>query len=227
MKKKNRKNSPPFPEKVSSILALLDEHYPQAQCTLNFETPLQLLIATILSAQCTDERVNKVTPHLFEKYPKAKVYAETSLQELETDIRSTGFYRNKAKNIRASCLAIHERFGGEVPSDLDALVQLPGIGRKTANVVLSNAFHVPAVVVDTHVGRVSQRLGLTSCKDPVKIEEELMVIIPRERWIRFSHQIIQLGRKICHARKPECPICPFLPHCDYGVEMVDQPSHGN
>jgi len=206
--------------KVRAILALLDELYPRAKCSLDFRNPLELLVATVLSAQCTDERVNMVTPELFRKYPTAGAYAGAPLEELENDIRSTGFYHNKAKSIKACCRILDERFGGRIPADLDVLVQLPGIGRKTANVILGNAFQVPGIVVDTHVARVAQRLGLTSQKDPEKIEQDLMVLIPRERWIKFSHQLIQHGRQLCQARKPKTEICPLRPYCDYAANMV-------
>jgi endonuclease III len=207
------------PKKVQAILALLDQHYPDAHCTLNYSNPLELLIATVLSAQCTDERVNQVTPNLFRKYPDAKAYAEVSLEELEADIRSTGFYRNKARNIQSCCRQLRNEFAGQVPADLETLVKLPGIGRKTANVVLGNAYQIPGVVVDTHVARVSQRLGLTACDDPVKIEQDLMGLIPQERWVQFSHQLIVHGRTLCLARKPRCEACPLNPHCDYFAGM--------
>ncbi len=197
---------------------MLDELYPDAQCSLDFGDPLQLLVATILSAQCTDERVNKVTPALFRKFPAAKAFAEVSIEELEEDIRSTGFYHNKAKAIKETCRVLVERYGGEVPPDLDAMVELPGIGRKTANVVLGNAFQIPGIVVDTHVARLSARLGLTDKKDRDKIEQDLMEAVPRQKWIQFCHQLIQHGRRICIARKPKCPICPLLPFCDYGMK---------
>lgn len=204
--------------KVKAILELLDRHYPGAGCSLEFQSPLQLLIATILSAQCTDERVNMVVPALFRKYPSAKAYAGASQEELETDIHSTGFFRNKAKNIIACCSILDRDYGGEVPADLDALVKLPGIGRKTANVVLGNAFGIPGIVVDTHVARLSKRLGLSSNTDPEKIERDLMEIIPRERWILFCHQLIQHGRAICQARKPKISVCPMREYCDYAAE---------
>jgi endonuclease-3 len=213
--KKIDKNNSVLPEKVDAILAVLDQHYPEAQCSLDFKKPLELLIATILAAQCTDARVNQVTPSLFKKYPSAKAYADARLEELESDIRSTGFYHNKAKNIQACCRILHERFGGDIPADLNALVELPGIGRKTANVILGSIYHIPGIIVDTHVGRVARRLGLTSHKDPVKIEQDLMAIIAKERWTLFSHQLVQHGRRVCHARKPACPDCPLRPFCDY------------
>ncbi len=202
-------------EKIPSILPLLDQLYPKARCSLDYAGPFQLLIATILSAQCTDERVNKVTPGLFQKYPDARAFAQAPLEDLEEAVRSTGFFRNKAKNIKECCLALHENHGGKVPPDLDTLVKLPGIGRKTANVVLGNAYGIPGIVVDTHVGRISQRLGLTTHKDPEKIERNLMQVIPEDRWVFFSHQLILHGRALCWARKPKTDICPLAPHCDH------------
>jgi endonuclease III len=203
-------------DKIGPILELLDQTYPQAHVTLDFVNPLEMLVATVLSAQCTDVRVNQVTPALFAKYPTAQAYAQAPVEELEDMIRSTGFFRNKAKSIKALCQKLVEDYGGEVPASLDELVKLPGIGRKTANVVLGNAFGIPGIFVDTHLGRVSQRLGLTKHKDPVKIEFDLMPLIPKERWVKFSHQMIWHGRQICDARKPKCPLCPLLPYCDYG-----------
>lgn len=205
--------------RVKAILDLLDEHYPEAHCSLQYANPLQLLIATILSAQCTDERVNQVTPGLFRKYPSARHFAEAPLEELESEIRSTGFYRNKAKNIKECCRLLHQRFHGHVPRDLETLVQLPGIGRKTANVILGNAFGIPGIVVDTHVGRVSRRLGLTRSDDPEKVERDLMELVPRERWVRFSHQLILHGRQICQARKPKTHLCPLAPHCEFAAAL--------
>jgi endonuclease III len=211
--------NPVMQQKVAAILTLLDELYPRARCSLDFQNPLELLAATVLSAQCTDERVNQVTPELFRKYPTAQAYAQAPVEELENDIRSTGFYRNKAKSLKAACQILAERFGGRIPADLETLVQLPGIGRKTANVILGNAFAIPGMVVDTHVGRVAQRLGLSSQKDPEKIEQDLMALIPRERWIKFSHQLIQHGRGLCQARKPKTELCPLRPYCDYAAQQ--------
>ena len=205
-------------DKVKSILKIIDEVYPDAKCSLDFHDPLQLMIATILSAQCTDERVNKVTPSLFEKHRSASDYASLPLTELEKEIKSTGFYHNKALAIKESCKVLADRFEGRVPPDLDTLVGLPGIGRKTANVILGNAFGIPGIVVDTHVARVSARLGLTREKDRDKIEQDLMRLVPKEKWIKFSHQLIQHGRRICVARKPKCSICPLRPYCDYGLD---------
>ena len=207
-------------EKIGPILKLLDEHYRDAHCTLDFTTPLELLVATVLSAQCTDVRVNQVTPAIFRKYPTAAHYAGADLVDLEQAVYTTGFYRQKAKSLKALCQTLVEKFGGQVPASLDDLVKLPGIGRKTANVILGNAFGIPGVVVDTHIGRVAQRLGLTPQKDPVKIEFDLMPLVPRERWVKFSHQLIAHGRGICSAKKPDCPHCPLLPYCAYGAKAM-------
>jgi endonuclease III len=196
------------------LIRHLQQHYPDPQCALTHDSPLQLLVATILSAQCTDVRVNMVTPALFARFPDAAALAEAPLAEIEKLIQSTGFFRNKAKNIKAACQAIVEQHGGEIPRELDALVQLPGVGRKTANVVLGSGFGIPSgVVVDTHVGRLSLRLGLTKQRDPDKVEQELMKLIPQDHWIDFSHELILHGRAICDARKPKCEACPLLPHC--------------
>jgi endonuclease-3 len=205
---------------LPAILHILDQTYPDAKCSLDFKNPLELLVATVLSAQCTDERVNQVTKSLFNKYRSAADYANAPLEELEDDIRSTGFFRNKAKSLKNCGVALLEQHQGEVPASLGQLVKLPGIGRKTANVILGAAFKIPGIVVDTHVGRVSQRMGLTSEQDPVKIEFDLMEIIPKDKWTAFSHQLIQHGRKICTARKPKCPECPLLEHCDFGQQTV-------
>jgi endonuclease III len=225
-KKEKSKNLPQagMQNRVEAILRLLDELYPDARCSLDFRNPLELLVATVLSAQCTDERVNQVTPDLFKRYPTARAYAQAPLEELENAIRSTGFYRNKAKSIKAACEILNQRFGGEIPADLEALVQLPGIGRKTANVILGNAYQIPGIVVDTHVGRVAQRLGLTAQKDPDKIERDLMALVPKERWIIFSHQLIQHGRQLCQARKPKCEVCPLRPCCDYAAAHAKEPA---
>jgi len=207
--------------KIGPILQLLDEHYPRVHVTLDFRNPLELLVATILSAQCTDERVNRVTPAIFAKYPSAADYGRAPLEELERDIYQTGFYHNKARSLKGLGQALVEQHRGQVPASLEELVKLPGIGRKTANVILGNAFGIPGIVVDTHCGRVSQRLGLTRAKDPVKIEFDLMPLVPKERWTRFSLQLIWHGRAICTARDPQCPRCPLLPYCDYGQKAVD------
>ena len=193
--------------RVARILPLLDRHYPDARCSLAFTTPLELLVATILSAQCTDERVNRVTPALFAKYRTAADYAAADPEVLQREIRSTGFFRNKAAGIQGAAAAIASRHGGEVPRTLEELVKLPGVGRKTANVVLGNAFGVPGIVVDTHVGRIAGRLRLTSSADPVKIEQDLMRVVPRKRWVRLSHQLIAHGRALCRAPRPRCADC--------------------
>jgi endonuclease III len=206
--------------KAQAILKLLEQYYPGAQCTLDFVDPLQLLVATVLSAQCTDERVNKETPKIFKKYPIAADYAAAPLADLEEAFHSTGFYRQKAKSIKQICQTLVDKFEGKIPPSLEELVKLPGIGRKTANVVLGNAFGIPGIVVDTHVSRVSQRLGLTTNTDPVKIEFHLMALVPQPKWTKFSHQLISHGRQICTAKKPKCPECFLLPHCNFGQAAV-------
>lgn len=196
------------------VVRAIGRHYPDATCSLDFDTPLELLVATILSAQCTDERVNRVTKDLFGKYTCASDYARTPLAQLERDIQSTGFFRNKAKSIQGVSRTLLQSYGGEVPRDLDVLVGLPGIGRKTANVILGAAFGIPSgVAVDTHVGRISRRLGLTGHKDAVKVEKDLMELIPKKEWISFSHRMIRHGRLCCTARKPKCDDCPLESLC--------------
>ena len=196
------------PKRVRAILAKLDEAYPAATCALRHENPFQLLISTILSAQCTDERVNIVTQSLFPKYPTPQDFAYANPQELERDIRPTGFFRNKTKSIIGASKRLIEEFDGKVPQAMDDLLTLPGVARKTANVVLGTAFGIASgVVVDTHVQRVSGRLDLTKNTDPKKIEQDLMKVIPQDRWILFSHQIIWHGRRVCQARKPRCIKC--------------------
>lgn len=200
---------------AAQILRRLKAAYPEVHCALDFSTPLELLVATILSAQCTDVRVNIVTRDLFKKYKNAQAFASAKLPELEKAIQSTGFFRNKAKNIKACCTDLVEKHGGQVPQNLNELVQLAGVGRKTANVVLGVAFGLPTgVVVDTHVTRLSNRLGLTRhTSDAVKIERDLMAIIPKREWIDFSHRLIAHGRQICVARKPKCDICSLADVC--------------
>lgn len=205
--------------KTQAIIKLLEHRYPAAHCTLDFVNPLELLVSTVLSAQCTDERVNLVTAQVFKKYPTAADYAAAPLSDLEEAFHSTGFFRQKAKSIQQICQTLVEKFGGQIPPSLEELVKLPGIGRKTANVILGNAFDIPGIVVDTHVGRVSQRLGLTTNKDPVKIEFDLMALVPQAQWTKFSHQLIVHGRQICTAKKPKCPACFLLPHCDFGQQQ--------
>ena len=200
--------------RTKKIIAGLQKTYPDAHCELDFANPLQLLIATILSAQCTDKRVNMVTVDLFKKYRTAKDFAEADLGELEDAIKTTGFFRNKAKNIQACCRALVEEHGGEVPQTMEELFALDGVGRKTANVVLGNAFGINVgVVVDTHVARLSYRLGLTKQTDAVKIEQELMALVPQEQWTLFSHWLIWHGRRRCYARKPDCANCEIKKHC--------------
>ncbi len=201
-------------EKVKNILKILDEHYPDVKVALNYTNPLELLIATILSAQCTDERVNQLTPHLFKKYPTAKDYAMADLKTLEQDIKPTGFYKNKAKHIKECCQVLVEKYNGQVPANLEILTKLPGVGRKTANVVLGNAFDMPGIVVDTHVRRVANRLGLTKHQDALKIEKDLMQLIPKEKWTKFSLQLTWHGRRICKARNPQCNKCPLHKWCN-------------
>jgi endonuclease-3 len=196
------------------ILKGLAALYPDVTCALTHDDPLQLLISTILSAQCTDERVNKVTPALFRKYKTARAYAKAPLAELEEMIRSTGFFRSKAKAIAAATAEIDRTYAGRVPNTMEELTRLRGVGRKTANVVLSNVFGInEGIVVDTHVGRLSRRLGFTKQKDPVKIEQDLMRIVPQKDWAIFSHRMIWHGRKLCKALKPRCGACPIAPLC--------------
>jgi endonuclease-3 len=202
------------------VIQALRKDYPEAVCALEFRNPVELLVATILSAQCTDKRVNLVTKRLFAKYRSAADYARAAQDEFERDIQSTGFFRNKAKNIIGCCQALVEQHRGKVPQDLDVLVQLPGIGRKTANVVLGTAYGIASgVVVDTHVSRIAKRLGLTQQKDPEKIERDLMELVPQDEWIAFSHRMVHHGRQICAARKPKCDVCSMASFCPkIGVE---------
>jgi endonuclease-3 len=203
-------------KRVKEIIKILTKVIPDSTIALKSSIPLELLIATILSAQCTDVRVNEVTATLFKKYRSAKDYAQADLSELEQDIRPTGFYRNKAKSIQKCCQELAVRFRGDVPKTLEEMVTLPGVGRKTANVILGNAFGIPGIVVDTHVHRVSQRIGLTQKDDPVKIESDLMEIVPKEEWTHFSNLLIWHGRRTCVARKPLCDSCVIRKLCDYG-----------
>jgi endonuclease III len=202
------------PKRVAALLAKLDEAYPNATCELNHKNAFQLLIATILSAQCTDVRVNQVTETLFAKYPDAKAFAHATPSELEREIRPTGFFRNKTKSIMGASEGILQNFGGEVPRTMEAILTLPGVARKTANVVLGTAYGIPSgIVVDTHVQRIAKRLDLTRNEDPTKIEQDLMQVIPKDKWILFSHQIIWHGRRICQARKPKCVECNLESLC--------------
>lgn len=201
-------------QRVRTIVRLLAKTYPNAICALNHETPFQLLAATILSAQCTDERVNMVTPELFRRWPTAARLATASQPELEEVIRSTGFFRAKAANLIGMAQGVVERFGGELPQTLEELITLPGVGRKTANVLLGTAYGIASgVVVDTHVKRISRLLGLTSSENPEQVERDLIELLPRKDWVNFSHRLIHHGRQLCIARRPRCAECPLLPAC--------------
>lgn len=200
--------------RMSEVLERLHQAYPEIRCSLDFDSPFQLLIATILAAQCTDERVNGVTPALFACYPTAATMAEAPLTQLEELVRTTGFYRNKAKNIQGASRALVERHGGEVPQSIEALAALPGAGRKTANVVLGNAFGMQeGIAVDTHAGRLSRRLGFTAQDDPVKVEQELLVLVPRGEWTDYTHLMIYHGRAVCSAKRPNCGVCLLADLC--------------
>ena len=202
-------------DRITRIRKILKKTYPDVKTQLYYKNPFELLVATILSAQCTDKQVNTVTKVLFEKLKTPKDFAKVPLEKLEQLIRPTGFFRNKAKSIKNCASMLVENYDSEVPSKLDGLVRLPGVGRKTANVVLGAAFGIQGIVVDTHVGRISKRLDLTENKDPVKIEFDLMEIIPKKEWSDFSLRLIFFGRAICKARKPACPTCPLCDLCDY------------
>jgi endonuclease-3 len=209
-----RENAAAKKERAEQICAVLQRTYPTAHCELNFSSPLQLLIATILSAQCTDKRVNIVTAELFKQYRSAKAFSDAPIADIEAMVKTTGFFRNKAKNIKACCAALVEKFGGEVPRTMDELHALAGVGRKTANVVLGNAFNINVgVVVDTHVTRLSNRLGLAKGTDAVKLEQELMKLVPQKDWTLFSHWLIWHGRRRCDARKPDCTNCEIKDLC--------------
>ena len=212
-KPKIKVNKAEAAERVREILPILKKLYSEAKTALNFKNPLELLIATILSAQCTDVRVNMVTKDLFKKYKSAKDWAKADVKRIESDIKSTGFYHNKAVSIKNSCTALIEKFNNKVPGTMDELVALPGVGRKTANVVLGNAFGVPAIACDTHVIRLSRRLRLSENSDPVKLEFDLADIIPKKSWTLFSHLLILHGRSICKARKPDCGNCRIAKFC--------------
>jgi endonuclease-3 len=211
MKKENYK------DRVTQIIEILEKEYPHAKTALTFKNPLELLVSTVLSAQCTDVRVNQVTKELFKKYRSAEDYAQADLTELEEDIRPTGFFRNKAKSIKAFCTALLEQFNGEVPDNLKDLVSLPGIGRKTANVVLTEVYGIPGIVVDTHVLRLSKLIGLSNNKDATKVEFDLMEIVPKEKWRLFSNLLILHGRAICVARRPRHQECSIIDLCEEGV----------
>jgi endonuclease-3 len=201
-------------ERAARIVEILNKTYgTEYVCYLNHETPWQLLFATMLSAQCTDARVNLVTKDLFVKYPTLEAFAACDVKELEKDIFSTGFYKNKAKNIKSCANTLIEQYGGEVPRDIEELVKLDGVGRKTANVIRGNIYHEPSIVVDTHVKRISKKLGITKSDDPEVVEQELMKVLPKEQWILYNIQIITHGRTICPARSPKCDICPLAEVC--------------
>ena len=200
-------------ERVKKIWQILKKSYPNAKIALNFKNPLQLLISTILSAQCTDVRVNMVTKDLFKKYQSPADWAKADLEQIESDIKSTGFFRNKAANIKGACTKIIEQYDGKVPDTMEQLLRLPGVGRKTANCVLGDAFGIPGITCDTHVIRLSRRLGLSENRDPVKLEFDLAEIVPKKNWTMFSHLLIFHGRNICKARKPNCSDCPIAKHC--------------
>jgi len=204
-------------DKLDIILELLEKNYSDATTMLNFRNPFELLIATMLAAQCTDRQVNKVTPGLFSKYPRPEDFAALTPEMLEQDIKSCGFYRTKSRNIIATCKILTEKYNGQVPDNMDELTRLPGVGRKTANVVLSNAFGQDAIAVDTHVFRVSNRLGLADARDVYNTETQLMAVIPREKWSAAHHWLIYHGRYICKAIKPDCTNCFLKPYCRYGL----------
>ena len=210
-------------KKARSMYRVLSKTYPNVRCELDFKNPLQLLVATILSAQCTDKRVNMVTPALFKKYKKAKDFAGANIHELEELIYQTGFYRAKARHIKGAARMLVEEHGGKVPADQSVLVKLPGVGRKTANVVLGHAFDIPGITVDTHFGRLSRRFGWTTSTDPVKVEHEVGPLIPQKEWTNLSQRMIWHGRRICHARRPACGVCPLAKLCpSVGIGEMDE-----
>jgi len=203
-------------QRVIEIIKIFNRLYPEAECSLEYRDPLQLLIATQLAAQCTDARVNIVTKTLFKKYKNADDFAQADLQELEQEIKSTGFYHNKARNIINCCKMIIEKFGGQVPDNLEDMLKLPGVGRKTANLVLGDIFGIQGIVVDTHAKRLSNRIGLTENEDPTKIEFDLMKVVPKSEWSNFCHQLVYHGRAVCTARNPKCLDCRIRQYCGYG-----------
>lgn len=202
-------------DRVNKIIEVFDRLYPQAVCSLEYGTPLQLVISTQLAAQCTDARVNIVTQDLYKKYKSAEDFAAADVKELENDIRSTGFYRNKAKNIIGCCKMLLEKYDGVVPDSMEEMLKLPGVGRKTANLVLYEVYGIPGIVVDTHAKRLSNRIGLTKNEDPEKIEYDLQKIVPKQKWASFCHELVFHGREVCNARKPLCGKCEISEYCDY------------
>ena len=207
-------------KRVRAIFRRLSRAYPDIRCALHFSTPWELLVATVLSAQCTDKLVNRVVPGLFKKYPDVRAFASAKTREVEKIIRSTGFYRNKTKNILGAAQAVLEKFGGKVPARMEDLVAIPGVGRKTANVILGNAFGIPGIPVDTHMIRINRLLGLTRHADPVKIEFDLMELVPRKDWTVYSHLIIRHGRVRCFARRPDCQHCEIKSLCLFGRKKL-------
>jgi len=217
-----RKSLPEKKVRAKAIYRQLTKNYPNVRCELDYNSAFQLLVATVLSAQCTDKRVNQTTPALFKKYPNPKKMAKADLKDIQRLVKSTGFYRAKAKNIKGLSNKIIEEFGGDVPSNLDDLITLPGVGRKTANVVLGHAFGIPGITVDTHFGRLSRRFGWSKQNDPVKVEFEVGELIPEKEWTNLSQRMIWHGRRVCHARKPACGACPLAKLCpSHGIGEMD------
>lgn len=209
-------------ERVIEIIKVFDKIYSDADCTLDYKDPLQLLISTQLAAQCTDARVNIVAQSLYQKYKNVYDFANADLNELEQDIKPTGFYHNKARNIKDACRMIIDKFDGKVPDNLEDLLTLPGVGRKTANLVLGDIYGIPGIVIDTHAKRLSNRIGLSFNEDPKKIEFDLMEVVPKENWSKFCHQLVYHGRAVCKARKPECAKCEIRKYCDYGGKEIQK-----
>jgi endonuclease III len=217
-----RKSLPEKKVRAKAIYRQLTKNYPNVRCELDYNSTFQLLVATVLSAQCTDKRVNQTTPALFKKYPNSKKMAKADLNDIQRLVKSTGFFRAKAKNIKGLSNKIMEEFDGDVPSNLDDLIALPGVGRKTANVVLGHAFDIPGITVDTHFGRLSRRFGWSKQNDPVKVEFEVGELIPEKEWTNLSQRMIWHGRRVCHARKPACGACPLAKLCpSYGIGEID------
>jgi endonuclease-3 len=217
-----RKSLPENKVKAKAIYRQLTKSYPNVRCELDYNSAFQLLVATVLSAQCTDKRVNQTTPALFKKYPNPKKMAKADLKDIQRLVKSTGFFRAKAKNIKGLSIKIMEEFDGDVPSNLDDLITLPGVGRKTANVVLGHAFGIPGITVDTHFGRLSRRFGWSKQNDPVKVEFEVGELIPEKEWTNLSQRMIWHGRRVCHSRKPACGACPLAKLCpSYGIGEID------